>query len=175
MNKQDIISNLNSGITVRGELVAECIMYYGKNIENRKKKINGHKYLALHLGSGNINKEVKKHLMDNIKDIDYKKHKLQKGHIVAILKMGESKKIEELNEVEKESKWVYKGGGYDVCNYIEEVYILDNPIKSRGFQSMTWNLKCVDNNLKKKDKYKKSLKEKIINELFKYDVDDLCT
>lgn len=168
MDKQDIINNLNSGITVRGELVAECIMYYGKNIENRKRKIKGHKYLALHLGSGNINKEVKKHLLNNLKDIEYKKHKLLKGHIIGILKMGESKKIDELNEEEIKNKWVYKEGGYDVCNYIEEVYILKNPIKCRGFQSMTWKLECVDNDLKKKGKFEKEIKEKIKNELVNF-------
>ena len=36
---KDIITNLNHGITVRGNLVAESIMYYGKNIENRTRKI----------------------------------------------------------------------------------------------------------------------------------------
>jgi len=162
---QDIINNLKSGITVRGELVAECIMYYDKNIENRKQKIKNHKYLALHLGSGNINKEVKKHLLENLKDVEYKKHNLPKGHIVAVLKMGDSKKVDELTEEESKSKWVYQGDGYDVCNYIEEVYILKNPIKCRGFQSLTWNLECVDNNLKKKEKFEKKLKEKIIEEL----------
>ena len=162
---QDIINNLKSGITVRGGLVAECIMYYGKNIENRKREIKNHKYLALHLGSGSIKKDVKKHLLDNLKDVEYKKHKLPKGHIVAVLKMGDSKKVKELNEEESKSKWVYKGDGYDVCNYIEEVYILKKPIKCRGFQSLTWNLECVDNDLKKKEKFEKKLKEKIIEEL----------
>jgi len=169
---QDIIDNLKSGITVRGELVAECIMYYGKNIENRKQKIKNHKYLALHLGSGNINKEVKNHLLENLKDVEYKKHKLPKGHIVAILKMGVSKRVDELTEEEKKSKWVYKGDGYDVCNYIEEVYILKNPIKCRGFQSLTWDLECVDKNLKKKEKFEKKLKEKIIEELLDMEAEE---
>ena len=31
-NIKDIIENLNHGITVRGNLVAECIMFHGKNM-----------------------------------------------------------------------------------------------------------------------------------------------
>ena len=160
---QDIIDNISDGITVRGELVAESIMYYGKNIENRKSKIRNKKYLALHVGSGKINKDVEKHLLDNIDERT--EHVIPKGHIVAILKLGDAKTITELNEEEKTNKWIYNGGGYNVCNFIEKVYILRNPIKSRGFQSITWKLNCVDNALKKKGVFEKSLKEKIIEEL----------
>ena len=149
---QDIIDNLNHGITVRGNLVAECIMFNGKNIENRTRKIT-HKYLALHLGTGKINKDVERHLLANINErTDYK---LKKGHICAILKMGEAKHLTELNEEEQTNKWVWRGGKYDVCNFIEKVYILKNPIKSRGFQVQTWKLECVDNALKQKDKFGK--------------------
>ena len=160
---QDIIDNLNDGITVRGDLVAESIMYYGKNIENRKSKIQNKKYLALHIGSGKISKEVETHLLENIDE--RQKYKIPKSHIVAILKLGEAKKISELTENESSNKWVYRGGGYDVCNFIDKVYILKNPIKSRGFQSITWKLECVDNALKKKNKFIKSLKEQLIDEL----------
>jgi hypothetical protein len=168
-NIKDIIENLNHGITVRGNLVAECIMFHGKNIECRKKKIK-HKYLALHLGSGTINKDLKKHLKLNYK-LDPKKNqpKLKKGHIVAILKMGESKFLNELNKKEWENKWIYSEGGYNVCNYIEDVYILKNPIKCRGFQCMNWKLECVDNDLIQKKKFKIPLKQKIISNLiFEY-------
>ena len=158
----DIIANLNDGITVRGNLVAESIMYYGKNIECRKKKIK-QKYLALHLGSGKINKELEIHLKNNCEN--YTDKKLKKGHIVAILKMGQPKFLSEMTEEELKNKWIYSEGGYTAMNYIEKVYILKNSIKSRGFQSMTWNLQCVDNDLKKKEKFEKSLKEKIIEEL----------
>ena len=159
---QDIIDNLNHGITVRGNLVAECIMYNGKNIENRTRKIT-HTYLALHLGTGKINKDVERHLLQNIENrTDYK---LKKGHIVAILKMGEAKHLTELNEEEQTNKWVWRGGKYDVCNFIEKVYILKNPIKSRGFQVQTWKLECVDNALKQKNKFDISIKDKIISEL----------
>ena len=161
---QDIIENLNHGITIRGNLVAESILYYGKNIENRTRKIT-HKYLALHLGSGRITKDVERHLLANIEDYDKKKYKLKKGHIVAILKMGEAKHLTELNEDEQKNKWVWRNGKYDVCNFIEKVYILKNPIKCRGFQVQTWKLECVDNNLKQKNKFDKSIKSKIITEL----------
>ena len=55
---EDLAENLNHGITVRGNLVAECILFHGKNVECRKKKILNKKYLALHLGSGKINKDL---------------------------------------------------------------------------------------------------------------------
>jgi hypothetical protein len=160
----DIIKNLNHGITIRGNLVAESIMYYGKNIENRTRKIT-HKYLALHLGTGRITKDVERHLLQNIENYDKKKYKLKKGHIVAILKMGESKHISELNKEEQKNKWVWKNGKYNIMNYIEKVYILKNPIKCRGFQVQTWKLECVNNNLKQKNKFDKSIKSKIITEL----------
>lgn len=160
----DIIENLNHGITLRGKLVAKSIMYYGKNIENRTRKIT-HKYLALHLGTGKINKDVKRHLLENINKDELKDYKLPKGHIVAILKMGKSKHISELNKEEQKNKWIYSEGGYNIMNYIEKVYILKNPIKCRGFQCMNWKLECVDNNLKNKNKFEKKLKEKIIEEL----------
>jgi len=79
--------------------------------------------------------------------------------------MGVAKKNSELTKEEQQSKWVYRGGGYDVCNFIEKVYILKNPIKCRGFQSMTWNLECVDRALKQKNKFDRTLKEKIVEEL----------
>ena len=145
---KDIKENLNHAMTVRGVLVAESIMYYEKNIENRTKKIK-HKYLALHLGTGKIKKDVLAHLLENIKERT--NYKLKKGHICAILKMGESKHLNELNEEEKKNKWIWNGGKYDVCNYIEKVYILKNPIKTRGFQVMNWRLICSDNALKKKE------------------------
>ena len=160
---QDIIDNLNHGITVRGNLVAECIMFNGKNIENRTRKIT-HKYLALHLGTGRINKDVERHLLANIEERN--NYKLKKGHIVAILKMGEAKHLTELNEEEQLNKWVWREGKYDVCNFIEKVYVLKNPIKSRGFQVQTWKLECVDNALKKKEKFEKSIKEQIVEELY---------
>ena len=159
---QDIIDNLNHGMTVRGNLVAECIMFNGKNIENRTRKIK-HKYVALHLGTGRITKDVERHLLANIKE--RKDYKLKKGHIVAILKMGEAKHLSELNEEEQKNKWVWRGGKYDVSNFIEKVYILKNPIKSRGFQCQTWKLECVDNTLKKKNKFQKPIKGKIVEEL----------
>lgn len=161
----DIINNLNNGITMRGNLVAECIMFHGKNIENRKQKIK-HQYLALHLGTGRINKDLKRHLINNITDYDEKKHKLPKGHIVGIIKMGESKHINELTKEEQTNKWIYSEGGYNVCNYIEKVYVLKNPIKCRGYQCMNWKLECVDNHLKNKNKFDKKLKEKIVDELY---------
>lgn len=157
-----IIDNLNDGITVRGNLVADSIMYYGKNIENRKKKIKK-QYLALHLGSGRIHKDVERALLPNIDEV--KDYKTKKGHICAVLKMGVAKKNSELTKEEQQNKWVYHGGVYDVCNFIEKVYILKNPIKSRGFQSMTWNLECVDRALKQKNKFDRPLKEKIAEEL----------
>ena len=159
---QDIIENLGHCMTVRGDLVAECILFHGKNIENRTRKIT-HKYLALHLGTGKINKDVEKHLLENIDNRH--SHKFKKGHICAILKMGKAKHINELNKEEQKNKWVWRGGKYVVSNFIEKVYILENPIKSRGFQSQTYKLECVDNALKQKNKFEKSLKEKITEEL----------
>tara|TARA_B110000285_G_C15109173_1_gene609972 strand:- start:1702 stop:2208 length:507 start_codon:yes stop_codon:yes gene_type:complete len=161
-NINDIIDNLDDGITIRGDLIAECILYHGKNIENRKRKINK-KYLALHIGSGKINKDINKSLLNNIEKINEKK--LPKSHIVGIIKLGESKTIDELTDDEKKNKWIFEGNGYNVCNYITDVYILDTPIKCRGFQSVTWNLKCVDKDLIKKNKFELSLKQKIINQL----------
>ena len=162
---QDINENLLHGMTIRGKLLAQSILYNSKNIECRNKKIK-HKYLALHLGSGKINPLLRKHLEKNFLKED-KKYKLPKGNIIGILKMGKSKELTELNEEELKNKWIYSEGGYKVITYIEKVYILKNPIKSRGFQCMNWKLECVDNNLKKKNKFKKSLKEKIIEELEK--------
>ena len=159
---QDIIDNLQHGLTVRGNLVAEAILYHGKNIENRTRKIK-HKYLALHLGTGRISKDVERHLLSNIKErTDYK---LKKGHIVAILKMSHAKHINELNEEEQTNKWVWRGAKYNVMNFIEKVYILKTPIKSRGFQCQTWKLECVDNALKQKNKFDISIKNKIFSEL----------
>ena len=165
---EDIEKYLNHGLTVRGNLVAECIMYYGKKVELRKKKIKNKKYLALHLGSGKINSLLKQHLIKHyIPDYNEKKYNLKKGHIVAIMKMGESKHLNELPEDKISDKWLFSEGEWKVCNFIEKVYILNNPIKSRGFQSMTWNLECVDNHLKKKKCFEERLKEKIIKELYK--------
>jgi hypothetical protein len=158
----DIINNLDDGITIRGDLIAEAILYHGKNIENRKRKINK-KYLALHIGSGKINKDIHQYLLKNIKNINEKK--LPKNHIVGIIKLGDSKFINELTDDEKKNKWIYEGNGYNVCNYITDVFILDKPIQCRGFQSVTWNLKCVDKNLIKKNKFEIPLKEKIISQL----------
>ena len=164
---QDIIENLNHGMTVRGNLVAECIMFHGKNIECRKQKIR-HKYLALHLGSGKIKKDLERHLKLNYGlEPTENQPKLKKGHIVAVLKMGESKHLSELTQEEWNNKWIYSEGGYSVMNYIEKVYMLKNPIKSRGFQCMNWNLKNVDNALKKKNKFDIPIKDKINTELRK--------
>ena len=166
---QNIIDNLAHGMTVRGDLVSYSIMHAGKNVELRKKKIK-HTYLALHLGSGKINPALKEHLIKNFifkyspKD---KKYKMKKGHILAILKMNGSKKISELTEEEKKNKWIYSEGGWNVCNYIEKVYILPEPIKSRGFQVMCYRLECINNHLKKKGKFERPIQEKIVEQLKK--------
>ena len=49
-NKQekiDMIKNLTHGITIRGKIMAYCIINEHKTIEYRNYKIN-HKYIALH-------------------------------------------------------------------------------------------------------------------------------
>lgn len=166
----EIEKEMKSGITMKGALVSYALLYGGKNIENRTKKIKPGWY-ALHTGSSKIDPKIEEYVIknlqkNNIKQIPQEKD-LPHSCIVGAFHISGAEELKD-NKKLKENGWSLG----PVCNFVDKTLAFNNPIPTKGAIALGWRFDSVDkrNNSKEKLENKikneiKEIKNKIINDL----------
>ena len=157
INKTDIeeaIVRCKSAMTIKGQIIGYAFMYGGKNIENRNRKIKNGWY-ALHVGSSK--KPNIKHSIINFLLGDVDEMKLPPcSSIIGCFK------IEGYTDKSDGNKWFFGPVGSVVTKFIH----FNEPITNiPGHQSITYNLKTIDNKLKKRGYVGTDIRSRIIEQL----------
>ena len=160
INNSDIneaIENVESAMTIKGQVIGYAFAYGGKDIENRSQKIKPGWY-ALHVG-GSKNTCLKHMIIYSLLP-HYDKSKIPpRSAIIGVLKItGHTR--------ESNSRWFFGPIGNIVEKYIHfKEPILNIP----GHQSVTYNLDTIEKKLYKRNgKREERIKSRIIKELRKF-------
>jgi hypothetical protein len=167
---KECYETISHGITIRGEMMSWTMLKGIKEYEFRKRRINK-KYLCFHISSTpELNNTIlfltQQLLLRNMnlpQESDF--DKIKKGYIVGIIKIGE---IKDSNDLPKDTFSIeFSQFCGNKSHYIEKILLFDNPIKSKGLQSVPWNIQSVEKKYKSNilNEIKGEIKKKIGKEL----------
>ena len=153
---KEAIENVESAMTIKGQIIGYAFAHGGKNIENRSQRIKPGWY-ALHVGGSKV--PNMKHAVIYSLLPHYDKDKMPPtSSIIGVLKINGY-------VTESDNPWFFGPIG----NIVEKYIHFKDPIREiPGHQSVTYNLNTIDKKIYKREgKRCERIKSRIIKELKK--------